>query len=790
MDDLLADFVAESREMLDALAGEVVAWEANPSDRARLDAVFRFVHTVKGNCGFFDFPRLEALSHAAEDALADVRAGQRPAEEGLVSAVLAIIDRISAMLDAIERSQEFPAGGDEELIAALAPGIEGSAETLAAVEPGDDQSSGESSPSRQGASVQRTIRLSVDLLDRVMSGVSDMAVARNLMARHLQELGDPSLDAHFNRLSAMLNDVRDAITRTRMQRIDTLFTAFPRLVRDLSNELGKQVMVDIESGSVELDREMIDLIRDPLIHLIRNAVDHGIESPAERRAAGKREIGMISIAARQTGNMIRLTITDDGRGIDLDKVTQKALAAGIVTPERLAEMPRREQYALICEPGFSTREQATAVSGRGVGMDVVRANIERFGGSLWIYSKLGENSTFVIDIPLTLSIVPSITVMAADQKFAITRSYIDEIARIGNGGARLTDVSGIPHVELRGHLIPCFNLRGILKIDDTPIREGMTVVTVDIMSGQGFALAVDEVIDHEELVIKPIAPAVMATGIYVGTAQMDDGTPVLMLEMANVARELGTMSNLRSNLRESVMEENVRRERKAVQALLFMSLDGNRRAVPMRVVDRIEDVSTDAIRIAGDKAQVVLDGKIYPLAGVSNAPLPEEETVKLFRLKDGTAELAYAAREVLDIVALEAERYEGDAQKGVAAILLINDVPTELVDCYGLFADHRFTVGPAERPVCRLPANDRWLQDFLRPLIEAAGYDVVDETTELQADIAIASCESEGPVPQGARSIWLRATPEPTSETADTIYRYDRETLMSVLQSASLRKTA
>ena len=292
MDDLIADFVAECREMLEALGGEIVAWEAEPDDRARLDSIFRFVHTVKGNCGFFEFPRLEALSHAAEDALADVRAGRRVADGQLVSAVLAVIDRIGEMVAAIDAGEDFPAGDDSSLILALEPGAESiSAPTTVAIADG------------KASAAPRTIRLSVELLDRVMSGVSDMVLARNELARRLRETeNDVTVDGAFERLSGIIAEMRDAITRTRMQRIENLFVALPRMVRDLSAELGKQILIDIDGGDVELDREMIEMIRDPLTHIIRNAVDHGIESPAERLKSGKREIGLLTVSARQSGN--------------------------------------------------------------------------------------------------------------------------------------------------------------------------------------------------------------------------------------------------------------------------------------------------------------------------------------------------------------------------------------------------------------------------------------------------------------------------------------------------------
>src|SRR5437870_7026593 len=307
--------------MLESLGGEIVAWEAQPDDRARLDSIFRFVHTVKGNCGFFDFPRLEALSHAAEDALADVRAGRRQPDGSLVSAVLAIIDRIGEMIAAIDAGEDLPAGDDTHLIHALTH----------APEPAPAAAHVVAETGTKAAPAPRTIRLSVELLDRVMSTVSDMVLARNELARRLRESPtDVPVDGAFERLSSIIADMRDAITRTRMQRIENLFVALPRMVRDLSTELGKQVLVDIEGGDVELDREMIEMIRDPLTHIVRNSVDHGIELPAERLKAGKREIGILSVSARQSGNQILIDIQDDGRVIDGRKLVEQAIASGSI----------------------------------------------------------------------------------------------------------------------------------------------------------------------------------------------------------------------------------------------------------------------------------------------------------------------------------------------------------------------------------------------------------------------------------------------------------------------------
>jgi two-component system chemotaxis sensor kinase CheA len=505
MDDLIADFVAECRDMLEALGGEIVAWEAQPDDRARLDNIFRFVHTVKGNCGFFDFPRLEALSHAAEDALADVRAGRRQPDAALVSAVLAIIDRIAEMIAAIEAGEEMPAGDDSALIDALAPGAEGHVTPLAATV-ADGQGKATSAP--------RTIRLSVELLDRVMSTVSDMVLARNELARRLRESEtEVIVDGAFERLSAIIAEMRDAITRTRMQRIENLFVALPRMVRDLSGELGKQVLVDIEGGDVELDREMIEMIRDPLTHIIRNAVDHGIELPADRLKAGKREIGLLCVSARQSGNQILIDIQDDGRGIDGKKLVEKAIANGVIDKAAAAQLSPREQLALIFEAGLSTAKAVTAISGRGVGMDVVRSNVERIGGIVEVDSRPGEGTRMTLRVPLTLTIIPALTVSIGNQHFAIPRSAIEEIVRANGESVTLERLGGAGVATIRGRRVPEVSLAAILGLESHVEDADRRLIVLRRAGGDGYALSVDRIHAHEELVVKPAAHAVMATGL-------------------------------------------------------------------------------------------------------------------------------------------------------------------------------------------------------------------------------------------------------------------------------------
>src|SRR3954454_2658760 len=777
MDDLIADFVAECREMLEALGGEIVAWEAQPDDRARLDSIFRFVHTVKGNCGFFEFPRLEALSHAAEDALAEVRAARREADGALGSAVLGIIDRIGEMIAAIEAGEEFPAGDDSALIAALAPGAEGRVTPLAA--PLEGQGKTTSAP--------RTIRLSVELLDRVMSTVSDMVLARNELARRLREAPtEVAVDSAFERLSSIIAEMRDAITRTRMQRIENLFVGLPRMVRDLSAELGKQVLVDIEGGDVELDREMIEMIRDPLTHIIRNAVDHGIELPADRMKAGKREIGILSVSARQSGNQILIDIHDDGRGIDGKRLVEKAVANGVIEKSDAAQLTQREQLALIFEAGLSTAREVTAISGRGVGMDVVRSNVERIGGVVEVDSKLGEGTRMTLRVPLTLTIIPALSVSIGSQHFAIPRSAIEEIVRANGDSLTLEHLGGAGVATIRGRRVPEVSLAEILGLESAIDEKDRTLVVLRPAGGDLYALSVDRIHDHEELVVKPAAPAVMATGLYAGTTLADDGSPILLFDPAGLA-EVGGVKLETHERSARIAEGPAAVPSQATPVLLFRGLDGSRRALRLAVVDRIEEVPAEAIRTAAGQLRVQVGEAILPLAGADGVEIAQER-VRLFRLNDGQHEIGYAFAEVIDFAAIENDVIHAERPSEVSGVSLINGEPAELVDAPWLFSNH-VGVGArkAEQVVCLVPMRDPWMQNMLRPLVEAAGYRVIDDPEDENADVVIATLGEEVPEDTGNRTIWLRAEPEATNKKDDSIYRYDRAGLLMALKSVGAR---
>jgi two-component system chemotaxis sensor kinase CheA len=780
MDDLIADFVSECRDMLESLGGEIVAWEAAPQDRARLDSIFRFVHTVKGNCGFFDFPRLEALSHAAEDALADVRAGRRQPDPSLVSAVLAIIDRIGEMVEVIAAGSPLPQGSDHDLIEALKLGAEQAA-------PAAPVSAIAAAP--QGQAAPRTIRLSVDLLDRMMSGVSDLVLARNELARRLRDSSaDVAIDSAFERMSGIIAEMRDAITRTRMQRIESLFVGLPRMVRDLSSELGRQVLVDIDGGDVELDREMIEMIRDPLTHIVRNAVDHGIEPPAERLKAGKREIGLLSVSARQSGNQILIDIVDDGRGIDGKRLIDKALAAGIIDKAEAARLTPKEQLQLIFEAGLSTAQAVTSISGRGVGMDVVRSNVERIGGVVEVDSRPGQGTRMTLRVPLTLTIIPALTVSIGAQHFAIPRVAIEEIVRASGDSVQLSEVGGAGLVTIRGRRVPQIVLADLLGLDSPLPSNERTLIVLKPAGGDVYALSVDRVHDHEELVVKPAAPAVMATGLYAGTTLADDGSPILLFDPAGLARVGGVRFEAQERsvrLLEDAAATPVTEE--ATPVLLFRDCAGARRAIRLGVVDRIEEVTASAVSLAAGRVRVQLGESILPLEGLSS--LPEVDTkIRLFRLSDGQTQLGLAFQEVIDLDAIADTIISSDLPGLVEGVTLVAGEPAELIDAHWLFAGaaQAGSNASAKPPVCRLDLQDAWVRNMLRPIVEAAGYAVVAADSEAAADLAIAWAGTAAAT-QARRTLFLSADAEGAANE-NHVYRYDRAGLLLALRDAAAGK--
>ena len=760
MDDLLQEFIAETRETLEAIAGEIVAWESDPTDRARLDAIFRFVHTVKGSCGFLDLPRLARLSHAAEDVLAAVRDGKRTPDTALVDAVLGIVDRIGEIVEAIDAGATLDDSTEDSLIAALAPDAKPKA--AVAVVP-------------MGRATSRSVRLNVDLLDRMMSGMSDMVLARNDLARRLRDGdADPQVEAALERLSLTVADMRDTVTRTRMQKVDALFSALPRMVRDTSAELGKSVNLVIDGADVELDREMIELMRDPLLHVIRNAIDHGIETPEARRAAGKPEAGRLVVSARQSGNQILIEISDDGRGIDVARIVAKAAEQKLHTAIELAAMSDAAKLDLIFAPGLSSRDVVTATSGRGVGMDVVRANIEQIGGRIVLVNDPGRGLRIIARVPLTLSILTTLIVEVGTQRFALARQSVEEIVLVRGDQVRIETIGDAAAVLVRGRRMPLVALAGLFGLGSEPPP---TLVIVSTREGD-YALGVDTVIDTEELVVKPASPAIMATGVYAGMTLPDNGLPMLLLDAAGIA----TVAGLRFApvaVNDSVEEVAV----PGIPALLFDDLDGQRRAIALAVIDRVEPVPVDAIRRTAGAMRLTIGNTIIPVHAVGG--FGDRAEIAVLRLTDGESEMAYAIAEAIEIVALPAEmaparRGGTDAGALIAGVVLIAGEQVEVVDPHALFAGEPVKI--ATPPLCLLQVDGSgWMETFLKPALEASGYRCVTALA-VGETAAVALAMEDAPVSAAhAPVVTLRRSRVADGDDDPSVYRYDRPALIAAI---------
>jgi two-component system, chemotaxis family, sensor kinase CheA len=416
MDDLLADFLTETNESLAELDVALVRLEQSPGDQQTLSLIFRLVHTIKGTCGFLGLPRLERVAHAGENVLVRVRDGALAATPEVVTAVLAGIDCIKAIVAGLAASGAEPAGDDSALIAALNATADGSAPTVPAAEtaepaphtlhePAEPAAAPAPDTASEPAGGAQTIRVGVDVLEDLMTLVSELVLTRNQLLQLARTRENAAFTVPLQRLSHITSDLQEGVMKTRMQPIGNAWNKLPRLVRELGRDLGKRIELVMLGAETELDRQVLELIKDPLTHMVRNSGDHGLERPEERRAAGKPETGQIRLNAYHEGGHIIIEVSDDGAGLPVDKIRAKALSRGLATEAELATMSDVQVQRFIFRPGFSTAAEVTAVSGRGVGMDVVKTNIERIGGTIDLRSAAGQGTSFTIKIPLTLAIV-------------------------------------------------------------------------------------------------------------------------------------------------------------------------------------------------------------------------------------------------------------------------------------------------------------------------------------------------------------------------------------------------
>jgi two-component system, chemotaxis family, sensor kinase CheA len=790
MDDLREEFIAETRETLEILAEQLVLWEKTPDDHGLVDSVFRFVHTVKGSCGFLDLPRLLKLSHAAEEVLSAARDGDLAPSTELVTAVLQVIDRISELTDALESGAPVH-DNDGELITSMLSFLgDEHAQDADAMDallvPHRETDDFDSDETFQRSKV-RTVRVSLALLDKLMNGISDLVLARNEVSRQLRKANrSTEVDHAFGRLSSSVADMRDAIGQMRMQSIDRLFSTLPRLLRDICLDLDKQIDLVIEGNDVEVDREMVEAMRDPLTHILRNAADHGIELPTQRLAAGKPVAGKIQVIARQSGNQILVEISDDGRGIDMDKLASKTFARKLYTPAQWQKLSERAKLETIFHPGLSTADSVSAISGRGVGMDVVRTNIHAIGGTIDLDNAEGRGMKVTLRLPLTLSIIAGLSVKAGDQSYGVSRSSIVEILSVKNRNVEIEDIGGMAVAKVRGNRFAYATLETLLGLPQPEADQetNRTLMIIRPAVGSTFALDVEAVVDNEELVVRPGAPLVMATGLYAGTTLPDNGRPMLLLDASGLAAAIGAQEDLFGDAATSEQKDQSATADRVASALMFEGIDGTRRAIRLAVVDRMEDVEATQIHFVGGRLCVSIGDALFDLHGLETPPLTG--LVKLLRISDGQESRYLAVEDVVDIFTLPASIAPSAEPNMTEGIVHFEGTPVELVNVFQYFEARKsgFSEG-GDKPLCFIEAgdDDSWETRILQPLLSASGYRVSFDAADRDQAAIILSSSGEGVTASDDRTVRLRSTVQAITDQKASIYRYDRLALMSAIEA-------
>jgi two-component system chemotaxis sensor kinase CheA len=527
-----------------------------------------------------------------------------------------------------------------------------------------------------------SIRVDVDLLDELMNLVGELVLTRNQLLQRAATRQDGELQRTAHRLNLIAGELQEGVMKTRMQPIDNVWNKLPRVVRDLSISLGKQVRVEMEGRDTELDKTILEAVKDPLTHLVRNSVDHGIEAPKERRAAGKSPEGQLLLRAFHEGGQVIIEITDDGAGIDPEKLRNQAVSRGMITRDAATAMGDREALHLIFQPGFSTAAKVTNVSGRGVGMDVVKTNIERIGGAIDIVSTIGLGTTVRIKIPLTLAIIPALVINAAENLYAIPQINLLELVRLDREQAatRIETIQGTPVYRLRGDLLPLVDLREQLGLE--PVEHDTTFIVVLQADGKQFGVVVDEIKDTEEIVVKPLGKQLRHLDLYAGATIMGDGRIALILDANALARHAGMVNEASSA---AGKEEASSNSGERTSLLLLGLSDGRRVALPLNSVDRLEQFSSSLVERVGGYEVVQYRGEILPLARLDRAlqsygDQGEDDLIHVVVCRHRGLAIGFVVSEIHDIVDEEISVRTHLDTGGHQGSALVGEHVTELVD--------------------------------------------------------------------------------------------------------------
>ncbi|OUL36477.1 chemotaxis protein CheA [Nostoc sp. T09] len=612
IDDDIEAFLIESYENLDEIERDIINLEKAPPSGEVLVRIYRSLHTLKGNCGFLPFPKLEALAHAAESLLSRLRDRQLVVTPQIISTLLQTIDTIRQILSEIKATRHEGDRNYVELIQALTK-LQETEQLAATVKQPVPSVDSETEDSTLTAS-ELYIRVNVALLDRVMDLVGELVLARNQALAFSDKLQDSSFAATCQRLNQITADLQEGVMKTRLQPISSIWQKFPRVIRDLAIASAKQVQVEMFGVDTEIDKSIIEAIKDPLTHLVRNCIDHGIELPAERSANGKSTIGRIFLRAFHESGKVNIEIGDDGRGINPEKLKQRSQQLGLVSATQAAAMSDSEAIDLIFLPGFSTSERVTSLSGRGVGMDIVKSNIEKINGSIEIYSQQGQGTTFKIKMPLTLTIIPALMVSSGGDRYAIPQSSLQELVRL-EAQVALNSIEilyDVPVYRLRGELVPLIYLNQTLQIQGKIANlETLSLVIVQA-DNYRFGLVVDTIEDILDIVVKPLGKQLKRLSLFAGATILGDGKVALILDIVGLAKQAG-VSEKHKQLASVTAADIQQPAGDRQMILLFTGPQGAPMGVPLTTAFRLEKISAAAVEKVGNQYVVRLNSKILPL---------------------------------------------------------------------------------------------------------------------------------------------------------------------------------
>jgi len=597
----------------------------------------------------------------------------------------------------------------------------------------------------------QNIRVGVDLLEHLMTMVSELVLTRNQLLQMVRGQTDTAFATPLQRLSHVTSELQEGVMKTRMQPIGNAWAKLPRIVRDLSVDLGKKIELKMLGADTELDRQVLELIKDPLTHMVRNSADHGLETTEERKAAGKPVTGEIVLNAYHEGGHIIIEIKDDGKGMDVERLKEKALSTGLASEADLAAMSDQQALQLIFKAGFSTAQKVTNVSGRGVGMDVVRTNIEKIGGTIELSSTLGKGTRFIIKIPLTLAIVSALIVECREQRFAIPQISVVELVRASAHSEHTIEcINDAPVLRLRDRLLPLVSLSRILGLDgdEEPIGAGTeTFIVVSQVGPHSFGLIVDKVFDTEEIVVKPVAPMLRDIGVYSGNTILGDGQIVMILDMNGIAATATDLS-MAGEAETQTVAAGDGMTGEAVSLLVFSAGEGAPKAVPLALVARLEEIERTAIEYSDGSPVVQYRGRLMPLVQADPMQsLSGEGRTPVVVFADGERNMGLVVDEIIDIVDERLDIEIVANQSGVVGSAVIAGKATDLIDAgyyltqaYSDWFEHHDGSGNDNDTKRLLLIDDSpFFRNMLAPLLTAAGYEVTSATC---ADEALQILES------------------------------------------------